>query len=348
MNKMKTISTFILATLCSLHSYAGPKLYDTKYNGVRVYDRLVSQGVPKAALERVFEFLDVNGGKTVKVKAKVRAKRTYMGERKVKVKNRYAGIIDFTQASDKKRLFVMDLKTGAVVKYHVAHGRGSGVTVPAKFSNVDGSKMSSLGLYLAGDTYRGKHGESMNLYGLDKSNSLAASRDIVMHSAVYATERYAKALGRLGRSWGCPAVAPEIIKKMISTFNEGGVLFAYHKDFAATVTKNPVIQEVKVDKDQDDIDLPGEEESLSKDANPKSVDDLEAMVRDRIKNLEQVPVPAFKPSDSEAEQEEESEVSFEGLTIPVPSPRPEIESEASDSIEKIIEADQQTTTTKGA
>lgn len=259
---MLKILNIVLITLVSLNSFA-ESLYDVKVNDTRIYDLFKKEGVPEQALQRTFEFLDVNAGKTIKVKAKFREQnRTYMGDRDVTIQKNSLAIIDFSKPSSERRLYILNLKTGVVTKHFVAHGKGSGVNNPTKFSNIDGSKMSSLGLYVAGNTYYGGHGESLNLYGLEPSNDKAAERDIVMHAANYVSEDFVKERGRLGRSWGCPAVAPGIIPRMINNFKEGGVIYAYHKDLIATAAANPTIQEVKVDQAEDDVDLPDEEETL--------------------------------------------------------------------------------------
>lgn len=240
-------------------------LYDVKINENRIYDLFKKEGVPEQALQRAFEFLDINSGKTITVKSKFReTHRTYMAERQIKIKSDYLAIIDYSKASNQRRLYVLNLKTGEVSKHYVAHGKGSGVTIAQKFSNIDGSKMSSLGIYVAGNTYYGAHGESLNLYGLEASNNKAAERDIVMHAASYVSEDYISSNGRLGRSWGCPAIAPGIIGRMIERFKEGGVIYAYHKDLISSATKNPVLQEAPADHDEPDVDLPNEEETLRK------------------------------------------------------------------------------------
>lgn len=255
----------ILATmLFSLNSFA-ESLYDVKINGTPLYDIFKKEGVPEPALQRTFEFMDINAGKTIRVKAKFREKtRTFMNEREVTIQGNNLAIIDFSMPSTERRLFLLNLKTGAVTKHLVAHGKGSGVNVASKFSNIDGSKMSSLGLYVGGNTYYGGHGESLNLYGLEPSNDKAADRDIVMHAAKYVSEDFVKSQGRLGRSWGCPAVAPGIIPRMITNFKEGGIIYAYHKDLIQSATSNPILQEVKVEQTEEDIDLPDEEETLRK------------------------------------------------------------------------------------
>ena len=260
---LKTLS-LLTVTLFSLNCFA-ESLYDVKVNDVRIYDIFKKEGVPEAALQRSFEFLDINAGKTIKVKNKFREKsRTYIGDREVTIKNESLAIIDFSKPSSERRLYLMNLKTGVVTKHFVAHGKGSGVNIATRFSNIDGSKMSSLGLYIAGSSYYGGHGESMNLYGLEPSNDKAAERDIVMHATGYVSEDFVKSQGRLGRSWGCPAVAPGIMPRMLNRFKDGGVIYAYHKDLTAKAAKEATLQEVKLDVVEEDIDLPDEEEGIRK------------------------------------------------------------------------------------
>lgn len=259
------VLTMILTAQLSLAA----NLYDTKINDKSIYDIFKDQGVPEIALQRAFEFMDINAGKTIRIKAKFRdKKKAYLGEREITVQSNTLTIIDFSKPSSERRLYILNLKTGAISKHFVAHGKGSGVNFPNKFSNIDGSKMSSLGFYLAGNTYYGTHGESLNLYGLEPTNNKAAERDIVIHAAKYVSEDYVKSQGRLGRSWGCPAVAPGIIKKVINNFKEGGVIYAYHKDLMSKTVKNPVLQEIQPEHEEEDIDLPGEEETVR--ANPSS------------------------------------------------------------------------------
>jgi hypothetical protein len=259
MNKILLITVF---TLFYMNSYAS-SLYETKIKETQIYDLFKREGVPEDALQRAFEFLDVNGGKKITVRSKFReSQRTYMGDKQIVIKSDFLAIIDYSKDSIQRRLYVLNLKTGEVSKHFVAHGKGSGVNIAKKFSNIDGSKMSSLGFYIAGNTYQGFHGESLNLYGLEASNNKAAERDIVMHAASYVSEDYIKNNGRLGRSWGCLSVAPGIISRMIERFKDGGVIYAYHKDLTYSKITNPVFQEAHSDHDELDIDLPNEEETL--------------------------------------------------------------------------------------
>jgi hypothetical protein len=78
------------------------------------------------------------------------------------------------------------------------------------------------------ESYMGQNGYSMRLRGLDKGvNDRAYERAIVMHGADYVDEGVAQALGRLGRSLGCPAVRLDIAASLIDTIKDGTVMFAY-------------------------------------------------------------------------------------------------------------------------
>jgi hypothetical protein len=141
-------------------------------------------------------------------------------------------VIDFSQPSTTKRMWVYDLRSRELLfEEHVAHGRNSGHNVPTQFSNTPESNMSSLGLFRAAEGYVGKHGYSLRLDGLERGvNDLARARAIVIHGAEYVNARVAAAQGRLGRSLGCPAVRPEISRRLIDTIKEGGLVFAYYPD----------------------------------------------------------------------------------------------------------------------
>jgi hypothetical protein len=138
-------------------------------------------------------------------------------------------IIDYTIPSRKPRLWVVDLKNQKLLfEEHVAHGQGSGQDVPNAFSDRDGSHQTSLGLFLTDTTYQGGNGLSLRLHGLSKGfNESAMRRLIVMHGARYVNPMAALAMGRLGRSWGCPAVRTEVAKPMIDTLKQGQFIYAH-------------------------------------------------------------------------------------------------------------------------
>lgn len=260
---MKSFSLFLSLALTTLSFNASAEsLFKKKVNGVKLYDLILKQDVPEKALKRVFEFLDANGNKTVVVKEKGYARRRMiLVDKQVTVQEDYTTIVDYSKPSSEPRLYLINLNNGSVGKYLVAHGRGSGVRLAAKFSNTNNSKMTSLGLYLGGTPYKGRHGTSLRMYGLEATNSNATLRDIVIHSAKYVSYDYVKAQGRLGRSWGCPAVSPGIISKIISTMRDGSVVYGYHPDIMDGKLKNPTLQQAPHAEDDEDIDLPDEEET---------------------------------------------------------------------------------------
>ena len=141
-------------------------------------------------------------------------------------------IIDFSLSSNEKRLWIIDLKKGKVLFNDlVAHGRNSGNEFASKFSNVPNTNMSSLGFFVTGRTYQGKHGLSLFLNGKDQGfNHNARKRAIVMHGANYVSYDFIKKYGRLGRSFGCPSVSMEIHEDVIKTIADGSAMFIYYPD----------------------------------------------------------------------------------------------------------------------
>ncbi len=138
-------------------------------------------------------------------------------------------IVDFSQPSCKKRLFVIDLGQYKVVfNTYVAHGVNSGKEYADQFSNRPESNQSSLGFYETMDSYNGKNGYSLHLQGLEKGiNDNADSRAIVMHGAEYVNEDLIQSQGYIGRSWGCPAVPEKLHKPIINKIKNGTCLFIY-------------------------------------------------------------------------------------------------------------------------
>ncbi|MDG0816793.1 murein L,D-transpeptidase catalytic domain family protein [Bdellovibrio svalbardensis] len=150
----------------------------------------------------------------------------YYDANAAKIKNKdYLSVIDFRQFSGKKRFFIINMKTGEVWAIRVAHGKGSDPDHDGyanSFSNASGSNASSLGYYLAAETYDGSHGYSLKLDGLSSTNSNARSRSVVVHGADYVSE----ASVIQGRSWGCPAVAMENRTKLINMIKGGSLIYA--------------------------------------------------------------------------------------------------------------------------
>lgn len=110
----------------------------------------------------------------------------------------------------------------------VAHGKNSGENYATSFSNEYGSYKSSLGFYLTGSTYQGSNGYSLLLDGLEKGiNDRARERAIVVHGAAYADPSVASRGGRLGRSFGCPALPQKLSRPIIDAIKDGSVMYIY-------------------------------------------------------------------------------------------------------------------------
>jgi hypothetical protein len=142
-------------------------------------------------------------------------------------------IVDYSRTSVTERLWLLDLREGHARRMRVTHGAGSGELWATTFSDEPGTHATSLGLYRGAETYVGKHGRSLRLDGLDPGfNGRAREREIVVHGADYATLGYAIRNLRLGRSWGCPAVAPDRVDELVDALEGGGALFAWYPDAA--------------------------------------------------------------------------------------------------------------------
>jgi hypothetical protein len=141
-------------------------------------------------------------------------------------------VIDYSLPSTDQRLWVFDVPSGRLLfKELVAHGRNTGENMATSFSNVMNSRQSSLGLFVTRDTYVGSNGYSLRMDGLEPGfNGNAMERAIVMHGAPYVNPALAKQQGRIGRSWGCPALRDAIARDVIDTVRGGGVIFSYYPD----------------------------------------------------------------------------------------------------------------------
>lgn len=136
-------------------------------------------------------------------------------------------VIDMAKSSCEKRMWVVDLlNKSLIINTWVAHGRESGEDMASDFSDKLDSHKSSLGFYLTAEVYRGENGRSLRLDGLDAGfNGNARKRAIVIHPAPYVSEGNIAQEGRLGRSYGCPAVAPEVADQVIDAIKDKTVLF---------------------------------------------------------------------------------------------------------------------------
>lgn len=145
---------------------------------------------------------------------------------------RRLAVIDYSRPSTERRLWIFDLqRKRLLLRDFVAHGRQSGENFAKSFSNRLGSNQTSLGLFRTAESYRGKHGYSLRMDGLEPGlNDLARERAIVIHGANYVSPRLVQSQGRIGRSLGCPAVRPEVARMVVDQLKGGQFLFAWHSN----------------------------------------------------------------------------------------------------------------------
>ncbi len=164
--------------------------------------------------------------------------KAYTGYQNLKAANKLNAakniltVSDYSLSANKKRMWIIDLDSRRVlINTYVAHGQGTGEEYAKHFSNREGSHQSSMGFYVTGDTYTGNHGNSLHLHGMDEGyNSAAYERAIVVHGAGYVSSDFIAGTGRLGRSWGCPAVSNELSDTVINTIKDGTCMFIYYPE----------------------------------------------------------------------------------------------------------------------
>lgn len=157
-----------------------------------------------------------------------------------KIENKLLTIVDFSLPSTEKRMWILNMENNKVL-YHtyVSHGQNTGGNMATDFSNTPNSLQSSLGFYVTAETYYGRNGLSLFIDGMENEfNSKARERYVVIHGADYAKEESIRKLGRLGRSYGCPAVPTEVSIEIINKIKGGSALFIYHtnEDYLAKST----------------------------------------------------------------------------------------------------------------
>ena len=149
-----------------------------------------------------------------------------------RVHNHALTVIDYSLPSSERRLWVIDPQRVSVLFHEfVSHGRGSTTDADpdhaVRFGNDPESHRSSLGTFLTGETYSGKHGHSLELVGIEPGvNDRALERRIVIHPADYVSASFrAHSGGRVGRSFGCPALDPAVAPEIIDRIQNGSVLY---------------------------------------------------------------------------------------------------------------------------
>lgn len=157
-------------------------------------------------------------------------KKSVEGYNRFKPAKPIIAICDFTKPSSAERFYVIDLKQKCVLyRSLVAHGKNSGELMAESFSNKPQSLQSSLGFYKIGSPIQSpKHGLALLLYGLEKNvNDNALTREIIIHGADYVCESFVKEHGRLGRSFGCPALPVSLMPEVAPVLQDGALLYIY-------------------------------------------------------------------------------------------------------------------------
>jgi len=174
-----------------------------------------------------YEYVDPKN--VVPVKALTLALEGFDARRKWLRNLNYLTVIDYTQHSKNRRFYLIDMRSGSVSTQVVSHGSGSDSNhdgYAERFSNVEGSKATSLGFYETKGTYQGSNGYSLILSGLNSSNSNAQERAIVIHGADYVKDGNPKQ----GRSSGCPALPHSVTSTIIDKIKNGSLIFAFHQN----------------------------------------------------------------------------------------------------------------------
>lgn len=248
---MKSNLIVVAGCLALTSVFAGPALAQPK-SAAALTKSILKAGVPAQALSQLDKFLYENRGRSFQqetyscsgsdensVRPCDESKRHRSSKTVTLANPQYVAIIDYSAPSTKKRFFLINRVSGEVQTYLATHGIGSGRTnTPYRFSNIKDSRQTSLGFYLTGEIYHGSYGKTLRMYGLQRSNDQAYNRDIVMHGAWYANEDFISSInpktgqsfGRLGLSWGCPAMAPSIAERVIPLLQGGSVIFHYHNE----------------------------------------------------------------------------------------------------------------------
>lgn len=160
-------------------------------------------------------------------------------------------VIDYTRPSTEKRFYLLDLHEKTVMFHSlVAHGRNTGENFAYNFSDIPRSKMSSLGFFVTAESYMGGNGYSLRLDGLDEHwNGNSRQRAIVVHGAPYVSEDFVRRYGRLGRSFGCPALPNDIARSVIDEIKGGTLIFSYFSE-TKYLASSPYLQEDDLLRDE--------------------------------------------------------------------------------------------------
>lgn len=186
-------------------------------------------------ISRLYKQIDFSKCDRLSYEVFNKAYRGYLNLRnagKLSLDKEIISICNFNLPSTENRLWIIDLAEKKILfNTYVAHGQGSGEGCAQSFSNKLNSHQSSLGFYVTGDTYKGEHGTSLRLEGMDAGfNDAALDRGIVVHGADYVSDKFISGNDKLGRSWGCPAVSTKLSLPIINTIKDSTCMFVYYPE----------------------------------------------------------------------------------------------------------------------
>lgn len=213
---MKFARPVIILTLTGAAIYALANMYQNK--------RVLFSALPKPASAK----------KTIKIPAELQEKAKEA--KTFTVKNNFntqvCFLVNLSLPSGSNRFFIYDLQKDSIRKQGlVTHGSGRSSSGDSKpiFSNTPNSLCSSLGKYKIGNSYFGQFGLAFKLYGLEKTNSKAFERAIVLHSHECVPDSETEPF-TICESWGCPTVSPNFLsslKTIINSSNKPVLLWIY-------------------------------------------------------------------------------------------------------------------------
>lgn len=199
----------VSTTACDLNSPAPLQYKSVIYRDQQVrslVEVIVLENLPELAFRQAFSYFDLH-------------------QTEIENKN-WLSVIDFTLPSNTPRLFILNLNDGVTERFLVAHGEGSdpeNTGLARRFSNIEGSLMSSLGFYLVSEAYFGSFGISARLDGLSPSNSRARDRNIVLHGF----EGVDPEKEKQQMTQGCPAVEIKFAGELVQKLHGKSLLYSY-------------------------------------------------------------------------------------------------------------------------
>lgn len=192
----------------------------------KFFKKFRDQGVPEGPLRLALDYFEKN---------------------KANFENQnFISIADYSQNYRNKRFYMLDMRTGDVLKEQVSHGSGKVNGVNHGDPNHDGMlnrcvhkngstrNMTRPGFFKTANPYRssqsfpvvGKHKNNqyngLRLIGLEEKNKDALDSGVVMHEA-----NYNRKGNTMGRSFGCPAFAPGVAKNIFPKIMEGSLFYAH-------------------------------------------------------------------------------------------------------------------------